>query len=236
MSGFDETRQGWAKRNQLIGVKLNDKSGPNAGPKYAEDAKWREFAREKRFTHFVALRINTLMPQGELQQKLGGLQDELVQELGGGVVSKAGTTDDLFVRLLGLEQSSSPPHAIEMALRGLKPLDIIERPQLEFGGVVPGGDRVDVTLFSQVLEDLVNHLNAHFNRSPGVKAEKLSLPGTLVQAGLFRLPVLNVNRPDEFKKPPKKGRLGKFDFQKLHIVDLADNAVFATIDLGERDV
>jgi len=228
MASFQETLGGWQKRKQAIGVKVVDKAD-----KFNDDAKWKEFAKEKKFTHFVALKVNTLMPLKELTQKLGMLQDELVVDLGQGVVSKTGEPGDLYVRVIGLEQTT--PHAVEMALRSVKPLDIIERPVIEFGGLLPAADRVDVSLFSKVLDDLVSHLYQHLSKATGVKAEKLSLPGTLVQAGLFRLPILSVHKPDEFKKPAKKGRLGKFDFYKLHVVDVADNAVVSTIDIGEPD-
>jgi len=231
MASFDDTLGGWKKKNQVIGVKMADKSA--GASKFNEDNKWKEFAKSKGFTHYVALKLNTLMPLKDLTQRLGLLQDELVIDLGQGVVSKTGEPGDLFVRLIGLQQTM--PHAIEMALRSVKPLDIIERPMIEIGGLLPAADRVDVSLFSKVLNDLVDHLHQQLGRASGVKAERLSVDGSLVQAGLFRLPILNINKPDEFKKPPKKGRVGKFDFYKLLVVDLADNSLHATIDIGEPD-
>ena len=33
----------------------------------------------------------------------------------------------------------------------------------------------------------------------------------------------------------KKGRIGKFDFYKLHVVDVADHKEYAEINIGEPD-
>lgn len=55
------------------------------------------------------------------------------------------------------------------------------------------------------------------------------------QSGLFKLQVVNIADSSNFNKPGKKGRLGKYDWWKLHVVKADDEAVYATIDIGNPE-
>jgi len=144
---------------------------------------------------------------------------------------------DLSVRLIGLNQSVN--HAIEMALRNIKPLEIIERPVIEFGMVLGAGDGANITLFSKILNDLTEHLIQHFNKSAGVRSERLTYGGPVSQPGLFKMQIATRvgSDADSVSKAKfgKKGRIGKFDFWKLAVVDVADHKEYAEIQIADPD-
>lgn len=71
-----------------------------------------------------------------------------------------------------------------------------------------------------------------------------SLSASLSQSGLFTLDVLNILSPENYKKPSQvrerasflsyvnqRARFGKYEWCKLHVVNIRDNTIAATIDI-----
>jgi len=215
-----------------LGVKLSDRA--TAGRHVAEDS-FKNYVAGKGYTHYLALQMKTLVPFGELRSKLTDLQNAVIADLGPSVLAKNGDVGDLSVRLIGINQSMT--HAIEMAIRSLKPLEIIETPNIEFGMVLGSSEGANLTLFSKTLDDLAEHMTQHLNRSAGVKAERITYGGPTSQPGLFKVPIaVRVGSDaDSVSKAKfgKKGRLGKYDFWKLHVVDASDHTDFMEINIKD---
>jgi len=159
------------------------------------------------------------------------VQDEVISELGGGIVEKTAEGSDLHIKLLAVKESI--PNAISVALRSLTSFPIHGTPSIEFGGILAAREGVSMMLFSEPLDQVVNHIEQNCNKTPGLSCQKLAGPTTaLSQKGLFKLNVLNVIKPDEFRKPSKKARFGKYDWDKLEVVSYGTNSVVAVISVG----
>jgi len=171
------------------------------------------------------------VPLGALLESIGGVQEEVISELGSGVVEKTAEGSDLHIKLLALKETI--PNALSVAFRSITSFPIISSPSIEFGGILASKEGVSMALFSEPLDQAVTHIEQHCSRTPGITCKKLAgSTGALSQKGLFKLEVLTVLRPDEFRKPSKKAKFGKYDWSRLELVNHATNALVCTINVG----
>jgi len=181
------------------------------------------------FHFLIALKIDSLVPLGLLLENIGSVQESLLNDLGGGVVAMTSEPRDLFLPLIFL--SEDVPNTLNIALATLDLLPIMCKNMVEFGGIIPSKTAVTMALFSESLDSLTTHLAAHLQTTPGLTVERPERSMSLSQPGLFTLDILNIVNPEHYKRPSQKGRFGKYEWNKLHIVNVADNSVAAVIDV-----
>jgi len=183
------------------------------------------------WTYFVALKLDSLVPLGQLLENIEGVQNSIISDLGQGVVCKTAEPCDLHLPLIFINENEVD--ALNVALATLTQLPILSRNVIEFGGILPGKGNAAVTmaLFSESLDSLITHLVAHLERTNGLVVARPEKSGSIPQAGLFSLDILSILQPDNYKKPSQKARFGKYDWCKLHVVKVRTNSIAATIDV-----
>jgi len=233
------------KVNAILKVQLEDNIGQKASAvpsPYVKRAvpggvvpQWKanvlSYGSSSDWNYYVSLKISNLEPLGTLMEKITEAQDNMINELGRGVVEK--TTEspsDLLIRLLVIKEDV--PNAMEMALKTLGGLPVLSgRPTVDFGGILCSQDAVSLALFSETLEECVTYIIDHCSKTPGLELQRVE-PASLSQKGLFKLDILGVGMPSEFQKTSQKARFGRFGWNKIEVVNNYTNRVYAKIDVS----
>eukprot|EP01125_Pyxidicula_operculata_P021931 TRINITY_DN8768_c0_g1_i2.p1 TRINITY_DN8768_c0_g1~~TRINITY_DN8768_c0_g1_i2.p1 ORF type:complete len:171 (+),score=44.47 TRINITY_DN8768_c0_g1_i2:27-539(+) len=117
------------------------------------------------WTHYLSLKVQNFKPLGQLLDNINNVQDEMINELGTGVVNKTAEGNDLHIKLIAFKETL--PSALTVSLRSLSSLPIVSTPAVDFGGVLATKEGVSIALFSEPLEDVVNHIVNHTSKTPG---------------------------------------------------------------------
>jgi len=183
------------------------------------------------WNYYVSLKISNLEPIGTLLEKINQVQDDIIAEMGRGIVEKTTeSANDLHIRLVVIKETI--PNAMEMALKSLGGLPVISgRPVVDFGGILTSDEAVSMALFSETLEEGVAYIYDHCSKTPGLELQRVE-PASLNQKGLFKLDVLGVGIPSEFRKPSQKARFGRYGWNKIEVVNNHTNRVYAKIDVS----
>jgi len=181
------------------------------------------------WTHYLALKVSSLVPLGQLIENIGKVQEQFITELGPGVVQKTADPNDLHVKLLLLKEEQQD--ALNLLFATLKSLPISGTNQVEFGGLLPSKKFVTMAMFSESLESLMEHMKSHVSKSTGVRCTSPQTGLTLPQPGLFQLDVLEILRPAEYDKSSQKKKFGKYEWCTLHLVNSKNDQIVATIDI-----
>jgi len=235
-----------SKLNAILQVQLEDNSSskPSSVPSpYVKKVlptggyapQWKanpmSFGQTSDWNYYVSLKISSLEPQGTILEKISTVQDAMIDELGRGVVEKpTEVVSDLLIRLLVIKETV--PNATEMALKTLGGLPVISgRPTVDFGGILTSQESVCLALFSETLEEVVAYIYDHCSKTPGLEMQRVE-PASLSQKGLFKLEILQVGMPNEFQKPSQKARFGRYEWNKIEVVNNQTNRVYAKIDVS----